>query len=97
MREWFISDKRFGCGANIWFAMGAMGTDAAIETADVASMDEDFHKIPTFVRLFQGSRSVLLQNNALALGIKAVFSALTLIGWDHVDGGGPPTWTPACW
>ena len=60
--------------------MGAAGTDTAIETADVALMDDDLRKIPTFVRLSRDTASVLKQNIALALGIKAVFLVLTFTG-----------------
>ena len=60
--------------------MGAAGTDMAIETADVALMDDDLRKIPTFVRLSRATASVLMQNIALALGIKAVFLVLAFAG-----------------
>jgi Cd2+/Zn2+-exporting ATPase len=61
--------------------MGAMGTDTAIETADVALMDDDLRKIPLFIRLSQATHSVLVQNIALALGLKAVVLTLTLMGY----------------
>jgi len=60
--------------------MGAAGTDTAIETADVALMDDDLRKIPTFIRLSRATASILTQNIVLALGIKAVFLVLTFTG-----------------
>ncbi|AMC36990.1 hypothetical protein VN23_05330 [Janthinobacterium sp. B9-8] len=66
--------------ADIGFAMGAAGTDTAIETADVALMDDDLRKIPEFIRLSQATHRILVQNITLALLVKAVFLALTLAG-----------------
>jgi Cd2+/Zn2+-exporting ATPase len=66
--------------ADIGFAMGAAGTDTAIETADVALMDDDLRKLPAFLRLSRTTAGILTQNIAFALGIKAVFIALTFTG-----------------
>jgi Zn2+/Cd2+-exporting ATPase len=75
-----INDAPALARADIGFAMGAMGADTAIETADVALMDDDLRKIPAFIRLSKATHAVLIQNIVLALGIKAVFFVLALTG-----------------
>ena len=66
--------------ADIGFAMGAAGTATALETADVAIMDDDPRKIADFIGLSRRAGSVLKQNIALALGIKLVFLGLAIAG-----------------
>jgi len=75
-----INDAPALAKSEIGFAMAAAGTDTAIETADVALMDDDLRKIPAFIRLSQQTAAILKQNIVLALGIKALFLAITLTG-----------------
>jgi len=75
-----INDAPALAKSQIGFAMAAAGTGTAIETADVALMDDDLRKIPAFVRLSRQTAAILKQNIFFALGIKAVFLVFTLMG-----------------
>ena len=66
--------------ATIGIAMGAAGSDTAIEAADIALMSDDLSKLPWLIRHSRRTLSIVRQNIVLSLGVKAVFVVLTLLG-----------------
>ena len=66
--------------ATIGIAMGAVGSDTAIEAADIALMADDLSKLPWLLRHSRRMLSIIRTNIVLSLAVKAVFVALTLSG-----------------
>ena len=66
--------------ADIGLAMGSMGSDAAIEAADVVLMDDDIAKIPAVIRIAKKTVRLSRQNIAFALSVKVLFLILGALG-----------------
>ena len=75
-----INDAPVIARADIGVAMGGIGSDAAIEAADVVLMTDDLAKLPLAIRIARKTRRIVTQNIVFALGIKIIVLILSLFG-----------------
>ena len=79
-----INDAPVLTRADIGIAMGAMGSDAAIEAADVVLMDDQPSKIPVAIRIARRTTQIVRQNIIFALAVKALVLILAAVGLSNM-------------
>ncbi len=75
-----INDAPVLSRADIGVAMGGLGSDAAIEAADIVLMDDDLLKLPAAIRIARKTLAIVRQNVVFALGVKLLVLVLSALG-----------------
>ncbi len=80
-----VNDTPVLSASDIGIAMGALGSDAAIEVADVVLMNDDLASIPKAIKIAKKTKRIVIENVVLALTVKVAVLAISVIGVDWVN------------
>ena len=75
-----INDAPVLMRADVGFAMGSLGSDAAIEAADIVLMDDDLRKLPLILKIAKRTMRIVKSNIAFAIGVKLLILVLSALG-----------------
>ena len=92
-----INDAPVLATAGVGVAMGGLGSEAAIETADVVILDDNPQRLPELLRIARRTRRIVWENIVLALGIKGLFMDWALWAFPACGKRSSRMWAWLCW